>query len=214
MIWYGSWVIRPSGKKAWIPSGWAPGWRAGWGQGCGGRRGQASPVDQGCEHSWLVNLIFFSKIINNQESFCIIHASSGWEPSTLTHPLRRSGGNSTWYSLPVLIEGVQAGQHNSQVVCPGGQVWGLHFHSDADVRVQALQGGGQHHALSRGFGLPSALRNLLLGARWHQQQRLRPCQTCARVVHESSPMEGRRESSHLTSGEAKNPPTWVEYMFF
>ena len=173
--------------------------------------------------SWprLVNIheqliwFFFSKIINNQESFCILHSnSSGWEPSTLTHPLRRSGGNSTWYSLPVLIEGVQAGQHNSQVVCPGGQVWGFHFHSDADVRVQALQGGGQHHALSRGFGLPSALRNLLLGARWHQQQRLRSCQTCARVVHESSPMDGRRESSHLTSGEAKNPPTWVEYMYF
>ena len=184
------------------------------GKSAGGGGGKHHQLTKAGEHSWSVDLIFFSNIINNQESFCIIHASSGWKPSTLTHPLRRSGGNSTWYSLPVLIEGVQAGQHNSQVVCPGGQVWGLHFHSDADVRVQALQGGGQHHALSRGFGLPSALRNLLLGAHWHQQQRLRSGHTCARVVQESSPMDGRRESSHLTSGEAKNPPTWVEYMYF
>ena len=46
------------------------------------------------------------------------------------------------FIIPVLIEGVEAGEDNSQVVGPGGQVRRLDLHRHADVRVQALQGGG------------------------------------------------------------------------
>ena len=34
------------------------------------------------------------------------------------------------------------------------------------------------------------------------------CKTCAKVVQVISPIAGSREESHLTRGEARNPPTW------